>query len=485
MASLNIVLSSLLLVITIHFSETYADISHEKRNYDDNYAKVLILGAGASGLEAAKYFHANGMDDFIIIEGADYVGGRVHDVPFAGVNVELGANWAQPGSTGIVAQVKELAMDVHLSDFDSFIIRNASGFDLTEMSEPRWEDLEVAIEKTFVIAQDIMKNHKPDMSQRAALRLGGWVPRTPLDYAIEYYEYNFEWADIPAVTSLQSTASLDYATDVFFIKDQRGFKYILNHIIGFMQEDPYLNHIRLNQTVIYIDHSDDDGVTVTCQDGTVYTGDYALVTFGLGAMQEGLVEFNPPLPKWKIEELSQFIMTSFTKIFLKWPTKFWDDEEWIIHANERRGYYPLFLNLEANGLYPRGTNILVAFLTSDESRRVERQPDAETKAEIEHLLRSIYGPDAVPDAEDILISGWNRNSLHRGAYSNWPVEVSVDCFKKIQARVGRLCFGGEHAHEVYNGYVYGAQLSGEREAKKTTRFIQEQIPRKVSRDCIW
>ena len=72
----------------------------------------------------------------------------------------------------------------------------------------------------------------------------------------------------------------------------------------------------------------------------------------------------------------------------------------------------------------------------------------------------------VPDADDILISGWNRNPLHRGAYSNWPVEVSTECFKKMQTRVGRLFFGGEHTDETYNGYVLGAQLSGEREAKK-------------------
>ncbi|XP_072037048.1 uncharacterized protein [Amphiura filiformis] len=444
-------------------------------NYDDNHAKVLILGAGVSGLEAAKYFHDNGMDDFIVIEGADYIGGRVHNVPFGGIKVELGANWAQPGGTHIVEQVQELGLDTHQSDWDNMIMRNVTGHDVTDEADHSWERIEEAIEATIEIALDIIDNNKPDISQRAALRLGGWVPRTPIDYAVEWFDYNFEWTDPPSITSLQSTALLPFDEDILFVKDQRGYKYIFNDIIEFIQEDSYLNHIRLNKTVVSIDQSSKDIITVTCDDGTEFTGDYVLLTFGLGVMQAGSVEFLPPLPDWKIEELFQFSMGSYTKIFLKWSTKFWDDEEWIVHVNERRGYYPTFLNLEANGLFPNGTNILVAFVVGDESRRIERQPDWETKAEIEQVLRDLYGSEVVPGADEMLITGWNRNPLHRGAYSNWPVEVSQDCFKRMQARVDRLFFAGEHTDAVYNGYVLGAQRSGRRETVKILQCDMDAV----------
>ena len=446
-----------------------------EKNYDDNKAKVLILGAGAAGLQAAKYFHDNGMDDFIIIEGADFIGGRVHNVPFGGANVELGANWAQPGGTTIVDQVKNVGLETHLSDWDSLIMLNATGHDVTDEADPSWERLELAMEKITKIAKKIVDNDKPDISQRAALRLSDWVPKSAIDRAIEWFDFDFEWADVPGVTSLQSTALLDDSGDVLFVKDQRGFQYIFDDIVGFMEEDPYLNHIRLNQTVLSIDQSSDEGVTVTCEDGTVYTGEYALITFSLGVLQDASVEFIPDLPDWKIEELYQFIMASFTKIFVKWPSKFWGDEEWIMHVNERRGYYPVFLNLEADGLFPPGTNILAAFLSGDESRRIEYQSDEETKAEIETVMRNLYGM-YVPNADDILISGWNRDPLHRGAYSNWPVEVSLDDFNKMQAHVGRLFFGGEHTDEIYNGYVLGAQLSGEREAKKIVQCLNGACP---------
>ena len=58
-----------------------------------NTTKVLILGAGLSGITAAKTLLDKGITDFLILDGKNYTGGRIHAVPFAGLNVEAGANW--------------------------------------------------------------------------------------------------------------------------------------------------------------------------------------------------------------------------------------------------------------------------------------------------------------------------------------------------------------------------------------------------------
>ena len=58
-----------------------------------NKTKVLILGAGLSGITAAKTLLDNEITDFLILDGKNYTGGRIHSVPFAGLNIEAGANW--------------------------------------------------------------------------------------------------------------------------------------------------------------------------------------------------------------------------------------------------------------------------------------------------------------------------------------------------------------------------------------------------------
>ena len=104
-------------------------------------------------------------------------------------------------------------------------------------------------------------------------------------------------------------------------------------------------------------------------------------------------------------------------------------------------------------------------LLGDESRRIEAQPLSKTKSEIENVLRNMYGDDA-PDATDILVSGWTQNPLTKGSFTNWPVDVSSECYLNLESRVDRVFFGGEATSYVYYGYIAGALESGEREARK-------------------
>ncbi len=55
------------------------------------HVKVLILGAGISGLKAAETLHKNGIRSFLVLEGKEHIGGRMHHVSFDGNLVPLGA----------------------------------------------------------------------------------------------------------------------------------------------------------------------------------------------------------------------------------------------------------------------------------------------------------------------------------------------------------------------------------------------------------
>lgn len=80
---------------------------------------------------------------------------------------------------------------------------------------------------------------------------------------------------------------------------------------------------------------------ITTADGEVYTADYGLCTFSTGVLASDMVQFNPPLPDWKREAILKMPMSVYTKIFIKFPHKFWDDKDYILLAGERRGHYPV------------------------------------------------------------------------------------------------------------------------------------------------
>ena len=442
----------------------------ESVDYSDNHAKVLILGAGATGIQAAHVFHENGMDDFLIIEGADYIGGRIKRDTFANVTVNLGANWVSPADSPIIdLVVNQFGLDAYPMDWDSVVFRDSDGHVFTdEETDPIWNRYGKAHDISGDIAEDIIKKNKPDISIKAALRLGGWVAKTPLEKAVEFYSWDFETGEKTDVTSLLSLAFNNFE-DTYFIIDERGFSGIFDKIAPFLKSPKFAHHVRLNQRVTEIDYDEADGlVKVRCDDGTIYTGERVLVTFSLGVLQSDLVEFNPTLPDWKIEELYQMHIVPYGTIYMKFSEKFWDDQQHLVHVSDRYNYFPYFINLNSLGSYlPNGTHVLVAHTLGDEAWRVSYQSEEETKHEIEMVLQDMFGLDSPPRATEFrVVTDWIHNPLTMGAYSNWPVEISQECFLKLQARVGPLFFGGEHTDDMYGGWVYGALHSGEREATK-------------------
>lgn len=55
--------------------------------------KIVIIGAGASGIAAATKLLANGFRNLIVLEAESRIGGRVHTIPFGNNILDMGAQW--------------------------------------------------------------------------------------------------------------------------------------------------------------------------------------------------------------------------------------------------------------------------------------------------------------------------------------------------------------------------------------------------------
>ncbi|RZC57036.1 hypothetical protein C5167_004339 [Papaver somniferum] len=435
---------------------------------------VIVVGAGMSGISAAKTLSDAGIKNILIIEATNRIGGRIKKTNFAGLSVELGANWVE-GVNGdqvnpIWTMVNKIGLKTYYSDFDhlaNHTYKQMGGVYEESVAQQAYDSADELSTSSQKLSVSLSRRRQTDMSILASQRLKNHVPSTPIEMAIDYYTYDYEFGEPPRVTSLQNTEPLqtftDFGEDYYFVADSRGYESVVHYVAKqFLTTDKAGNitdpRLVLNKAVREIQYSQ-SGVVVKTEDGSVYKADYVMVSASIGVLQTNLIDFVPDLPAWKLLAIYQFDMSIYTKIFLKFPYKFWptgNGTEFFIHVHEKRGYYTMWQQLENE--YP-GANCLLVTVTDDESRRVEQQPDSETLAEIMDVLRNMFGKN-IPDATDILVPKWWSDRFYKGTFSNWPIGVDQHEYDQIRAPVGRVYFTGEHTSEHYNGYVHGAYLAG-------------------------
>ncbi|KAF5189575.1 Polyamine oxidase protein [Thalictrum thalictroides] len=439
-------------------------------------SSVIIIGAGTSGISAAKVLAENGVEDFIILEATDRIGGRIRKEDFGGISVEAGAGWIAGVGGKESNPVWELATQSNLhtclSDYSNarFNIYDQSGkiYPSGLAAESYNKAVNSAIQE--------LKNQESKLCGSLTLSEPSVAPKTPIELAIDFILHDFEMAEVEPISTYT-----DFGEREFLVADKRGYEFLLYKMaqtfLHFASEDKIIDsRLELNKVVKEIKYSGND-VTVRTEDGCNYVADHMILSASIGVLKSDLITFQPPLPKWKTEAIMKCDVIVYTKIFLKFPYKFWPcgpGTEFFLYAHERRGYYTFWQHME--NAYP-GSNILVVTLTNGESKRVEAQTDDKTLKEAMGALRDMFGP-SVPEAEQILVPRWWENRFQRGSYSNYPLLSTRKDFVDIKAPVGPIFFSGEHTNERFNGYVHGAYLAG----IDTSNALLEEMRRKKVRN---
>ncbi|KAH9769254.1 polyamine oxidase 1 [Citrus sinensis] len=272
---------------------------------------VIIVGAGMSGIMAAKTLEEAGYKDFIILEASSRVGGRLHKGNIGGHTIELGANWVNSGgpkSSPSLQIAKKIKLKTFYSDYanlTSNIYKQDGGLHQKHVVESA-----VRIAKTRdAFCTNLSKmlssetTRDDDTSILGSQRLLKEVPMTPLEMAIDYFFNDYEDAEPPRITSLKTTYPrnqlVDFGEDSYFVADPRGFESVVHSVAK-----QFLSHrhqvirdprLKLNKVVRNISYSKDK-VTVKTEDGSVYQANYAIVSVSIGVLQSDFIEFTPNLP---------------------------------------------------------------------------------------------------------------------------------------------------------------------------------------------
>ncbi len=412
-------------------------------------AKVLVIGAGMSGLAAARTLVDKGVS-VIVLEARDRIGGRTWTDSSLGLPLDLGASWIHGIKNNPMTELaKRFGADTAPTDYENGILFDSDGSEISDAEYAEVEDLFESIYEEVAAMQEGTDNDMPlqqafdevlagrDLSEDEIRKLQFYVHQeTALEYGADPADLSlWEW-DQDEVFS---------GKDVVF---PNGYSQITNGLAQGLD-------IRLNEKVTRISYGA-EGVEVETSSG-VFGGEKAIVTLPLGVLKQASVKFEPSLPASKQAAIDRLAMGVLNKVYLKFPEIFWNEEiENFGYLGETLGEWSDWMSFVPYV----GAPVLMAFHGGEKGFAIEELSDDAIIAGAMKTLRVIYG-DAIPEPEGYLITRWGKDPYSFGAYSHIPPFASGDDFDALFEPVDDiLYFAGEATSRKYPATQHGAYLTG-------------------------
>lgn len=423
-----------------------------------NRTGVIVVGAGISGLAAARQLADQG-EDVLVLEARDRIGGRIWTSDdWDGAPVDLGASWIHGvDNNPITALAARAGARTLVTDLESTTDYLSQG---SEAEGPKAKALERWREETADALATYQNNQDRDASMRAVVeRELDWPElsndaKSMINSALNDYEHEYS-GSVRQMSALYFDSDTPINGDDVLFPD--GYEQITEFLAAGLP-------IRTGHVVKHIDWNS-SGVTVATTKGT-FRADHVLVTLPLGVLQSGAVTFGPGLPAAKRTAISRLGMGLLNKCYLRFPEKFWPDTDWLnyVPALDKHGQWAQWINVTR----VNGQPVLLGFNAADFGRAIEGWSDTRIVDSAMKTLRTIFGSD-IPAPTGSQISRWASDPYARGAYSFNKVGSTPAMRDQLAASVDdRVYFAGEATHRKSFATVHGAYLSGIRAAKEIT-----------------
>ncbi|XP_055916915.1 spermine oxidase isoform X2 [Eupeodes corollae] len=474
-------------------------------NYNMNTAKVVVIGAGPSGIAAATKLLELGFQKVMVIEAEDRIGGRIHTIPFGDNVIDLGAQWCHGEKDNIVY---ELANKHNLLESTGDVYENY------ECIRSNKEIVPVKVSQRLKdIVNDSLVTRKVDLIGYNE-SLGSYISKfffeelqrtensdIDLEIAKEFFEnYQKFENSVEASDSLSDVSGKGYLEywdcegDILLNWKDKGYLKFLQLLMGCDETGTELGvldqRVLLGKQVTQINWNDGE-IQIKCEDNKIVEADHVIVTVSLGVLKEKHSKlFDPKLPLQKVRAIEGIGFGTVNKIFIEFPEQFWPND-WTGFAllwrqedlDEIRGTNRAWLE-DVFGFYAVSyqSRILSGWVIGESGRHMETLPEDEVLSGCMYLFRKFLKWE-IPTPVNFKTSAWFINENFRGSYSfrsvltekldAWASDLA--CPLKDSNQIPVVLFAGEASSDHYYSTVHGAVEAGWREAQRLADFYNNDI----------
>lgn len=419
-------------------------------------ADVVVIGAGAAGLAAARMLAQAGVD-VIVLEARDRVGGRAYSFFDANgdVSIELGAEFIHGSAAATFTLMRETGTRALDDGGQSFIFRNRS---LAE-GEDVWD-------RTVAILAGVDANAQDESVEEYLQQMRS--------HGLDEHDFEMTKALIEGFDAARSHDASIKAIAAEWKSGNNGAQYrpsggygpLIDHMARSVTERLFLraivDEICWNEKgVIVVGTRFDERLEVRAK--------AAVVTLPIGVLRERKVlRFDPELPKEKRDAIDAILPGPVTKMVLRFRTPFWERAEGGRFRDASFFQVPHGAFQAFWTMLPQRSTQLVGWAGGTAGDKVCKSTAHDCfLLAIDQLKRLFPEIDVRAEVQNAFHHDWQCDPYARGAYSYLRVDGGNAREVLAQPLSDSMFFAGEAtASPAESGTVSGALDSGHRAARE-------------------